>query len=307
MKILNRDCFNKASEAIMKYGRPLEKSLFQRRFREGSAGNIIKEVKKFQNEDGGFGNGIESDFRLPYSSPMATSVGIRLLSEIDEQPESREIIKRAINYLEITFNRERNGWFTVSEEVNEFPHAPWWHYDKQKGMTIIDKNWGNPSAEILAYIYKYREYVYKLDVDSLVEHAINYVENKQEFGSENEIFCYIKLHDVLTGELQKRLEKRIEYAIEQVVIYDENKWHEYVPRPIDFVRSPSSKKFGIPESKINDNLNFIISQLESDGRIDPPWGKSFYSGALNWAYDEWVGVLTYKALTILDKYKKISI
>lgn len=69
--MLSRDCFNKASVAIMKYGRPLEKSLFQRRFRDGSPENIINELKKFCNEDGGFGHGLESDLRLPYSSPMA--------------------------------------------------------------------------------------------------------------------------------------------------------------------------------------------------------------------------------------------
>lgn len=307
MTMLSRDCFNKASESIMKYGRPLEKALFQRCFRDGSVESIINELNKFHNEDGGFGNGIESDFRLPYSSPMATSVGIRLLSEIDELQESKEIIKAAISYLEIAFDRERNGWFAVSEEVNKFPHAPWWHYDKEKEMTIIDRNWGNPSAEILAYIYKYREYVSRLDVDRLIEYAIHYIENKQNFGSENELFCYIKLHDVLPEELQKRLEKRITYAIEQVIIYDEKKWHEYVPTPIDFVKSLDSNRFGILESKINDNLDFIIRQLELNGKINPPWGKSFYNEDLKEAYDEWIGVLTLKALTILDKFKKISI
>ncbi|WP_252187631.1 hypothetical protein [Anaeromonas gelatinilytica] len=173
-------------------------------------------------------------------------------------------------------------------------------------MTIIDKNWGNPSAEILAYIYKYREYVNKLDVDMLVEYAINYIENKQKFDSENEIFCYIKLYDVLPKELKRRLEKRIIYAIEQVVIYDEEKWHEYVPTPVDFVERPNGSSFGILESKINDNIDFIIRQLELNGKISPPWGTSFYNEDLKEAYDEWIGVLTFKALTILDKFNKIA-
>lgn len=305
--MLNRDYFNKASESIMKYGRPLEKTLFERYFRGGSAENILIELKKFHNKDGGFGHGIESDFRLPYSSPMATSVGIRLSSQIDEIIEAKEMIKAAIRYLEIAFDRERNGWFAVSEEINKFPHAPWWHYDKEKGMTIIDRNWGNPTAEILAYIYKYREYVKKLDVNRLVEYAVHYIENKEKFDSENELFCYIKLYEVLPKELQKRLEKRIAFAIEQVIIYDEKKWHEYIPRPVDFVKGLDSNRFGILESKIYDNLEFIIRQLELDGKINPPWGKSFYNEDLKDAYDEWIGVLTFKDLTILDIFKKISV
>ncbi|WP_252187630.1 hypothetical protein [Anaeromonas gelatinilytica] len=109
MIMLSRDSFNKTSESIMKYGRPLEKALFQKYFRNGSVENIINEIKKFHNEDGGFGNGIESDFRLPYSSPMATSVGIRLLSGIDELQESKDVIKASIRYLETTFNKEMDG------------------------------------------------------------------------------------------------------------------------------------------------------------------------------------------------------
>ncbi len=305
--ILSKDCFNKASEAIMKYGRPLEKNLFQRYFKDGSPENIINELKNFYNEDGGFGHGLESDIRLPYSSPMATSIGIRVLSEISEFEESKEMIKAAISYLETSFDSERNGWFAVPEEVNEFPHAPWWHYNREDGMTIIDRNWGNPSAEILAYMYRYREYVKKLDVDKLVEYAINYIENKRDFDSENELFCYIELYDVLPEKLQKRLEKRITFAIEQVIVYDKKKWHKYVPRPIDFVKGSNSNRFGILESKINDNLDFIANELELNGKILPPWGESFYNEGLGTAYDEWIGVLTLKALTILDTFKRISI
>ncbi|MBU5437143.1 hypothetical protein KQI42_03920 [Tissierella sp. MSJ-40] len=60
-----RDCFSRASEAIMKYGRPLEKSFFERYFKDGSLDNIINELKNFYNEDGRLVHGLESYFRLP--------------------------------------------------------------------------------------------------------------------------------------------------------------------------------------------------------------------------------------------------
>ncbi len=304
--MLSKDHFKEISKSIIEYGRPLEKSLFKKYFYDGSEQEIINELKKFQNADGGFGHGLESDFRLPYSSPMATSVGIRYLSKLDESEEAKEMIKEAMSYLESCFDKNRNGWFAVPKEVNNFPHAPWWHYNEEYGMSIIDENWGNPSAEILAYLYKYREYVKKLDVDSLIEYAIDYMENKEEFHSENEIFCYIKLYGVLPNKLQKRLKNRIQAAVEQVIEYEEEKWIEYVPTPVDFVSSPDMCKFGIKESKIIDNLDFIIKQLESHGRINPPWGESFYMEDLKPAYNEWIGVLTLNALTILDKYDKVE-
>lgn len=307
MMQLTKNCFNQACESIIRYGRPLEKAMLQKCFFNGPIDDVLTELKEFQNEDGGFGNGLESDFRLPYSSPMATSVGLRILSEIDVHIESKEIIKKAIDYLEKSYNKDRNGWFAVSEEVNNFPHAPWWHYDYEKGMTVIDRSWGNPSAEILAYIYKYREYVKDLNIDRLVQNAIEYIENKQEFESEHELYCYIKLYDILPEELQKRLESRLSYAIAQVIIYDENKWLEYVPTPLDFVKSQESNKLGILETKINNNIDFIIKQLETYGKIIPPWGMSFYNEDLKEAYDEWIGVITLKALITLDRFDRILV
>ena len=237
---------------------------------------------------------------------MATSVGIRLLSEINELEESKKMRIVAIRYLETSFDKERNGWFAVPKEVKNFPHAPWWHYNDD-GMTIIDKNWGNPSAEILAFLYNDREYLQSLDMDGLVEYAINYIEDKQKFESENEIFCYIKLYEVLPIELQKRLEKQITLAIQQVIVYEEGKWHEYVPRPIDFVKGSNSNKFGVIESKINDNLDFIIKELEVNRKINPPWGESYYIDGLKEAYNEWMGELTFKALITLNRFGRISI
>ncbi|ABR49633.1 conserved hypothetical protein [Alkaliphilus metalliredigens QYMF] len=306
MKTLNKDCFDQASKSIMKYGRALEKSLYQKHFNNGTDQSIMNELKKFQNEDGGFGQGIESDFRLPSSSPMATSVGLGHLSKLDDLEESQEMIQAAIGYLETSFDKDKNGWFAVPKEVNDFPHAPWWHFNEADGMTVIDRNWGNPSAEILAYLYQYRQYVKKLDVDGLVDYAIRHIENVQEIDSENEIFCYIKLYDVLPEELQKRLYKRISLAIEQVIIYDEEKWHEYVPIPVDFVKSSNSNQFGVVEAKLNRNLDFILNELESNGKINPPWGESFYEGDLKDAYNEWIGLLTLKALVNLDGFERIE-
>ena len=306
MRILTKDRFKEIGKSIIEYGRPLEKSIFEKYFYNGSEQEIINELKNFQNEDGGFGHGLESDFRLPYSSPMATSIGLRHLCKLDKLEEAQEMIKEAINYLESCFDEKRNGWFIVSKEVNNFPHAPWWHYNEEEGVTILDKNWGNPSAEILAYLYKYRGYLKKLDVDSLLEFAIDYIENKEEFSSENEIYCYIKLYEVLPERLQKRLENRIQIAINQVIEYEEEEWMEYVPRPVDFINCPNMCKFGINESKIIDNLDFILKQFESDVKITPPWGESFYMGDLEPAYNEWIGELTLKALTILDKYDRLE-
>ncbi|MCR3923298.1 MAG: hypothetical protein NUK65_12420, partial [Firmicutes bacterium] len=280
MRILSKNTLAQASKQIKEYGRPLERRLLENYFFAGSSDDVVSELIKYQNEDGGFGHGIESDFRLPLSSPMATSVGLRHLATVDELPKAQQLIKAAIGYLESTFNADRKGWFIVGKEVNDYPHAPWWNFNIEEGMTILDHNWGNPSAELLGFLYKYRNYVTALDVMNGVEFALTYIEQKQTFSSEHEIYCYLALHEKMPLELQQRLEKRLIVAINQLIVYDEKQWQEYVPTPLDFVPARHSTRFGIEEAKINSNLEFLITNLEARGHINPPWLPNVYQDNL---------------------------
>lgn len=305
---LSNETFVNLGHSLKEYARELERYLFEYYFEEGSSENVVEELKSFQNDDGGFGKAIESDFRQPNSSPMSTSIGIGILSEIEETKESKAIIKSAIEYLESTFNENRNGWYALTKEVNNHPHAPWWHFNEVEGMTAIDKNWGNPSAEILAYLYRYREYLNKIDINYLIEYAVQYIDNKTKFESENELFCYIGLFEVLPNELKDKLTNKIADGISQVIEYDQTKWSEYLPLPLDFVPSPEKARFGVNDHKIDENLDYYIKLLESsNGKlINPPWGDSFYQYDLKPAYNEWMGVLTLKILMVLDNYNRIE-
>lgn len=286
--------------------RNLEKYLYLYHFREGNPQDIIEVLKNYQNEDGGFGNALEPDFRLPDSSPLATSIGLRTIDRMDGLKYAEQIVKAAINYLESTFNEERKGWYALPPEVNDYPHTPWWHYDEEKEMTVIDLNWGNPTAEILAYLYKYRDFVERLDIEYLIDYALYYIDNKQKFESENELFCYIRLYDVLPKNYKRKLEKNISKGISQVISYNRQKWIEYVPQPLDFVPDPEKDKFGISKAKIKENLDFYVNLLEKKGVITPPWGDSYYQDDLEPAYDEWKGILTLKIIKRLDNYDRIE-
>ena len=286
--------------------RLLEKKLFDYHFKGASTKDVIFALKLYQNKDGGFGQGLESDFRLPDSSPMATSIGLRILNSLEKTEKSRDMIKKAIKYLESTYNKKRKGWYAVPETVNDHPHTPWWHFDKEEKMTVIDKNWGNPTAELLAYIYKYKKYVEKMDINNIIEYAVEYINDKDEFKSENEVFCFIKLYNLLPEKYQIRIKDSLSKAVDQVIEYDENKWEEYVPLPLHFVNSLDQYNFEIKEQKIQANLDYYLKIIKEKTMIDPPWGDSFYTEGLRPAYEEWKGVLTLDALITLNNFNRIS-
>ena len=58
---------NKAIKYITENARPLELAVFRYFFEEGSNKDVIDELSRFQNADGGFGHALEPDFFNPNS------------------------------------------------------------------------------------------------------------------------------------------------------------------------------------------------------------------------------------------------
>ncbi|HNS76927.1 MAG TPA: hypothetical protein PKI56_11595, partial [Mesotoga prima] len=190
MLYLEKEPFRRAQYTILENGRELEKRLFAYYFMDGPANIVVEEIASYQNVDGGFGNAIEPDFRLPASSPMATSVALQHLVHFDDLPLAKGVISKAIAYLDNTYVSERKGWFAVPRTVNDYPHAPWWGCDEEKEICAIDANWGNPTAEIIGYLTRYREFT-NLDVDELISQATRYLESMNTFTSFHEILCFV--------------------------------------------------------------------------------------------------------------------
>jgi hypothetical protein len=306
MDFLKKELFRKICDEIINTGRPLEAALCRYHYYDRDIMPVVEELRKYQNSDGGFGNCLEPDFLLPDSTPMATTVAFQLLSQIDHHPETIKLIKDGINYFELTFVPDRKGWFAVTEAVNNYPHAPWWHYDAVKGMTIIDDNWGNPTAEILGYLYLYREYVMNLEIDELIENAFRYLEQKTDFKSFHEIFCYIRLYNHLPDPLASRIRGKIVEAVSALISRDPREWaSEYVPAPMDFISSPG-RRFGIEEELVNLNLEYLILRLEENRLIIPSWGRQYYEDELRDSWNSWKAILTLKALLFLDAFGRIE-
>lgn len=305
---LSNQSFKIISKNLKEKARPIDIARFNYHLDNGSQENIIKEIKKYQNKDGGFGKALEPDFRLPLSTPMATSIALRYLKNLDNHSSAQKIIKKAVSYLEEGYNQTRKGWYAVRKEVNDYPHTPWWHYDEEDKMTVIDKNWGNPSAELIAYLYKYKDYAKSIDLNSIVDYALKQLEAKDKYESENEIYCYLKLFEEIDSKTKSLLKESIAEGIKELVVYDQNKWQEYVPLPLDFVPAPEKEGFGVSESKIEANLDFYVELIEKNKNtlVKPPWGESFYQTDLKEAYQEWQGNWTLEILITLANYDRIA-
>ncbi|MBU3128667.1 hypothetical protein LGL55_16200 [Clostridium tagluense] len=305
MKRLPKTLLNQLNTYMNTEVRPLERSIFNYYFNDSSGDDILDSLETFQNSDGGFGNGIEPDFKLIQSSPMATSIGLRYLSKLDNNDRAQKMIAKAVEYLETTFDSNRKGWYSVPSNVNKYPHAPWWEFKNDINMTVIDYSWGNPSAELIGYLYKYKEYLNDLDIYSLISYAIANLNERTEFKSEHEIFCYIHMYNTLGKEFSSQLEDVLKLAISQLVNIKESEWVDYVPTPLKFIEMDSTDFFGIQLKFIDQNLDYLIDKLEEHGKILPTWQWDKYLEEWEISKVEWMGILTLEALFSLCKFNRI--
>ncbi|MCZ6538501.1 MAG: hypothetical protein O6922_01575, partial [Chloroflexi bacterium] len=138
MDQLSHGAFEKAAEFIGLNARPLERAQFEYQFGSGSISDVLAELGEFQNDDGGFGHGIEPDLRMPLSSSFASTLAFQVFREL-AVPGDLSVVGRGIKYFERTYNRSIGGWDPVGPHSDEFPHAPWWNYKPVDGRLNLLK------------------------------------------------------------------------------------------------------------------------------------------------------------------------
>src|SRR5689334_17222665 len=123
--------------------RKLDLRLYEYLFEGADAQIVIDELKAYQNPDGGFGHALEPDLRLPGSSPLATTVALQYLTQLNTNTD--ELTEGALKYLVHTYDDSRQCWVNIPPTADTYPRAPWWDY-----ADVLEwAGWGNPSAEIL--------------------------------------------------------------------------------------------------------------------------------------------------------------
>lgn len=290
------------SQYIFKLGRPVDQAILRYHFENGSAEDVMVELEKFQNDDGGFGNAIEPDLRLPQSTALATWMAFQTIKELDIKP-GHKVIQKALAFLSETFERERVGWSIIIPEVDEYPHAPWWDYKS----AMEHFSWANPSAEILGLFMKYaRAGEHAEIVDLMKPRALEHIKSVDP-SDFHDAFNYKALYELSDPEFQSVLKEPVEQLIKSAVTMDPEKWGGYVATPLKFIESTSDVFVHLFDGDvIAKNLDVIENQLVDGTHWEPNWNWSgTYPEVWEQAKIEWSGHLTVKHLRILRNFGRI--
>lgn len=283
--------------------RPLEKALFKYHFEQGDQSHVVYELRKFQNTDGGFGHALEPDFRNPNSNPMDSWVASRILYEIDVD-QNAKIVTDLITYLMHT--KDQHWMFeNVVISNNEYPHAPWWHYD----LTLDNYSY-NPTASLLGFLYRYMDKKDEkyLEVVSQIHKAIEYfitheVTEMHELRCFNELYDYILIdleHDVFRETLRKRNLSVIEK--------DANLWFSsYCAKPLQVITSKMTPGYEEIKDLVTKEIKLTFNQSAKDGSFDITWSWGQYEEAFEEARFEWKGIIALDLLKNAQRYLETSI
>lgn len=304
--LLPGEAWASAGRFVAESARPLDRALFAYHFAGGSAETVLGELATYQNPDGGFGNWLESDFALPASSATATAIALDLLQEVGA-PASHRLVWGAISYLLRTFVEEERRWHAVPPAVNDWPHAPWWHYDETRGGCLIDRTPGNPGAELTGYLTCYRDHV---PPDFLAQVTTAFLERFQalpeESDSMHELYCYTQMFEALPAETRKHYLPKLRRLIRQAAECDPDRWDEYGATPLFFARYPASPFADLFPEALEANLDFLINEQEPNGSWKPNWSWGQYEDVWPEAARRWSGHLTVHNLLLLRRFGRLE-
>ena len=272
----------------------------------GSSDSVLKELLKYQNDDGGFGNALEPDLRTPGSSALATSVGLRILKEINCH-SGDSAVSRTVKYLVESYNESIDAWRIVPDDVNQHPHAPWWHDEGDS----LEKTFGgfqlNPKAEIIGLLNHYSNLVPTEWLVKLTEFTASYIESNEYDWIELMNVIRMIETDSLPKTIKERLLPKVAKTIDKLVCRESAEWGGHSSQPINLITSPNSPFYDNFKTEINENLDFIISSQSEDGTWIPNWSWfNMYPESWKIAKIEWIGELTLRNLITLQNFNRIE-
>lgn len=301
MRKLTAERFNQATHFMKNKTRNLERAIFQFEFENGPYSAVLKELRTYQNTDGGFGHGLEPDLRCKESSALATTRALEILQLSPQKDEEQiEMIRKALLFFENTYNTDRYGWDIIPKEAEQSPRAIWWNYG------AFADHWGNPSADIVSYFIEFQS-VYKSDkLEDYINYAMDYLVSKCDLQEMHELFCYLHLFEKLNETQRLNIEDTLHVFLDNCVSMNPENREGYGATPLSVVNSPSSWYYKKYAAVIPVELDELIDQQGEDGSWTPNW--TWYQFEEEWliAKEEWKGIITLNALRTLRGFNRMG-
>lgn len=294
---------------IYRNARPLDLARWQFHFEGASEAGVIRALTAYQNQDGGFGHGLEPDAWNTNSSPIQTWYATEMLREVAFSNKDHPLIQGILDYLASGQDYANDRWLNTVATNNDFPHAPWWTFSSDKEAS---KGF-NPTISLAAFVLRFGQ-----DPSPLYSRALALVKAGLKEGFDKGIkdmhvlYNYIRtLEDLkqaacLDGMIP-RLEAALKEAVYNILERDTCLWKDqYVPMPSGYIFSPESIFYKDNEALVAHELDTVLDLRNSEGVWDIPWAWACDPEAYGVSARWWQGHLVVQKLLFLKAFGRLK-
>lgn len=284
--------------------RPLEIAKWNLIFHKCAKSDLIDEMLKFQNVDGGFGNGFEPDIYAPDSSSVPSSEAIFLAQDYALDLEA-DWAKRLLDWYENTAKDTPAIWEGVPESLDEYPHAPWWGYTPNSPDSRFKPY---PNAVVASALLSGTS-SQRLLGEKIAERCVKFIFEDESFDwydtrSLQRLFnALLKLESpLITPEVITSMNSRVLRS----VCINPDEWSGFAAQPLDSIESPNSYWYNLLEKEVQINLDYWESILTTDGYwpLNFSWGMD--TEAAQSATRSWLGYTAVKRIKTLKAFDRIE-
>lgn len=272
------DVYKKAEIFIYRQARPLDLARWQYHFEGGSRDAVLRALRFYQNEDGGFGHALEADAWNPHSTPIQTWTAAQILREVDFVDRKHPLVEGLLTYLERRAEFDGHFWPRTLSSNNDYPRAPWWTHSDGEASTY------NPTASLAAFYVRSGDpgSAFYPEAQRVVREAVDaYLEDS---APENHtLSCYVDLLGdlAMSGQsglvdlhkLLGKLKEDVDKSIEQ----DSSLWAgNYVVKPSQFIRGRDCPFYPGNEALVLAECAMIGQSQAEDGGWPVTWSWGAY-------------------------------
>ncbi|WP_062322049.1 hypothetical protein [Halolactibacillus sp. JCM 19043] len=253
----------KTSQWMKRHARPLEYARWKYLFEGGERESVRDCLQAYQNDDGGFGHGLEPDYTMPYSSAIQTWSACRIINELN-LPKEDPVVEAVVQYLINTFDEKTGLYQTVVPDMNQYPHAMHWHYEDG-----VQANWGyNPTVELAAYLKLWSaDERSDIIVDQILTGAIEHLLTIETMNF-HELNNYQQLLMLLKGQLPKeqQLHEKVTHLKESAFSKDPSTFGKtYQGLPMDVIEDQKDELYPKYESLIQAHCDYLSESITEEG------------------------------------------
>lgn len=303
MKILTKNQIKKMNDWMQIHARPYDRAKWNYLFNHGEKDDIIREMLKYQNGDGGFGNGFESDMLSPLSAAIPTAEAIFQSYDYNLDCNS-SWFQKLLSYFENSVQNIPKYWEDCPKEAMDFPHAPWWNYEPCMNFSP------NPCAVVASALIRYGTENQKSLGLKIAGDCFALLKGDDFCGDHDSLNILTLIEQLsaidsplITEEIITAMKRRIT----DNVCFDSGKWNEYYFQPLDFVASPESMWYSVVEKGIEDNIDFWLDTIGPEGVWYPNFSWGVDTEVARQVTENWKGYITVKRAKILLNFNRIEL